>query len=82
MAMNTKVQKWGNSLALRIPKALAAGANVVEGTTVIMRVSDGRLIVEPTRGPHYDLDDLLAGIDSASLHEETGTGPSVGRETW
>ena len=80
--MKTKVQKWGNSLALRIPKALAADANVAPGTTVDLQISEGKLIVEPSREPHYTLDDLLAEIDSDSLHEETGTGAPVGREAW
>ena len=80
--MKTKVQKWGNSLALRIPRPLAAGANVAAGTTVDIELRDGRLIVEPARTPHYDLDDLLAGIDATNLHAETTTGTRVGRELW
>ncbi len=80
--MTTKVQKWGNSLALRIPKALAAYANVAAGTAVDIQGQQGRLIIEPVRGPHYDLDGLLAGIDCANLHGETDSGPPVGREAW
>lgn len=80
--MTTKVQKWGNSLALRIPKALATYANVAAGTAVDIQGHEGRLIVEPVRGPHYDLDDLLAGVDVANLHDETDAGPPVGHETW
>lgn len=80
--MKTIVQKWGNGLALRIPKALAAAANVAAGTTVDLQISEGKLIVEPSRGPHYHLDDLLAEIDVGSLHEETGTEAPVGREAW
>ena len=80
--MKTKVQKWGNSLALRIPRALAVDANVAAGTTVDIELRGGKLIVEPTRGPHYELDDLLTGIDIANLHEETRTGTHAGRETW
>lgn len=80
--MKTRVQKWGNSLALRIPRPLAAGANVSAGTTVDIELRDGRLIVERTHAPHYDLDDLLAGIDTTNLHAETATGVPVGREIW
>ena len=80
--MTTKVQKWGNSLALRIPKALATYANVAAGTAVDIQGHEGRRIVEPVRGPHYDLDDLLAGVDVANLHDETDAGPPVGHETW
>ena len=80
--MKTKVQKWGNSLALRIPKVLCAEANVAAGTTVNLVAHEGKITIEPIRLPHYNLDDLLAGIDPANLHQETRTGPNVGRETW
>lgn len=80
--MKTKFQKWGNSPAFRIPRPLAAGANVSAGTTVDIELREGRLIVERTPAPHYDLDDLLAGIDTTSLHTETATGARVGREIW
>ena len=80
--MKTKVQKWGNSLALRIPRPLAAGANVAAGTTVDIALREGKLIVEPIHAPHYDLDELLAGIDTTNLHAETATGTRVGREIW
>ena len=80
--MKTRVQKWGNSLALRIPRPLAAGANVAAGTTVDIELREGRLIVERTQAPHYDLDDLLAGIDATNLHAEAATGTRAGREVW
>ena len=83
--MKAMVQKWGNSLALRIPRPLAAGANVAAGTTVDIELCEGRLIVERTQSPHYDLDDLddlLAGIDATNLHAEIGTGTPTGREIW
>ena len=56
--MTTKVQKWGNSLALRILRPLAVGANVSAGTTVDIELRERKLIVERTAAPHYDLDDL------------------------
>ena len=80
--MKTKVQKWGNSLALRIPRPLAAGANVVAGTTVDIELREGRLSVERTPAPHYELDGLVAGIETANLHAEATTGERVGREIW
>ena len=80
--MKTKVQKWGNSLALRIPRPLAAGANVAAGTTVEIELREGKLIVERTHAPQYDLDDLLAGVDITNLHGETATGTRVGHEAW
>ena len=80
--MKTKVQKWGNSLALRIPPALAADADVRIGSTVDVRLQDGKLVVEAIPGGHYELEDLLAGIRKSNLHTEIATGTRVGREAW
>ena len=65
--MVTKIQKWGNSLGLRIPKAVARGAQVREGTTVMLAVSNGRLIVAPVQPRAYDLETLLARVTRKNL---------------
>ncbi len=49
--MRAHIRKWGNSLALRIPKAFAADANFGEGTPVELTLVDGRLIAAPVRSP-------------------------------
>ena len=56
--MQTKVRKWGNSLGLRIPRSIAAKAQVEEGSTVDLSV-DGRLVVRALRGKKYNRPDLL-----------------------
>ena len=71
--MKTKIQKWGNSLALRIPRALAADANVRVGSTVEVRLDDGRLVVEPDSEPRYELGELLAGVRRSNIHGEVVT---------
>jgi antitoxin MazE len=80
--MRARVQKWGNSLALRIPKALAELAGLAEGKEVDLAVEDGRLVVRPRRQPRYTLEELVAQITDENLHGEIGTGPSVGNEAW
>ena len=80
--MNTKIQKWDNSLALRIPKAFAAQAHLTQGSVVDLEVVDGRLIVQPARRGAYSLDELLAGISRKNLHSEVQAAPAVGREAW
>ena len=78
----TQLAIWGNSLALRIPKALAAGANLKEGDPVRVSVaSGGRLVVKPTRRT-YRLRQLVGKITARNRHEETGWGPAVGKEAW
>ncbi|MBI1955486.1 MAG: AbrB/MazE/SpoVT family DNA-binding domain-containing protein [Acidobacteria bacterium] len=80
--MRVQIQKWGNSLALRIPKPFAQDAGVREGTMVRLSVSEGRLVAAPVRAHKTHLKDLLAKVTKANLHGERDTGPPVGREVW
>jgi antitoxin MazE len=80
--MQTKIQKWGNSLGLRIPKSFAAEAGVEAGSTVDLSVEDGELVVRPVRRRKYDLRDLVRAINSKNVHREVETGDAVGREAW
>lgn len=78
--MTTTVQKWGNSLALRIPKAVARDGNLENGSVVNLAVRGGKVIVEPVKKPKYELDDLLKGVTKKNIHAAVETGPAVGRE--
>ena len=80
--MQTKVQKWGNSLGLRIPKSFAEQAGVEAGSEVDLSVEDGELIVRPRRRPRYELKDLLRSVTAKNVHKEVETGDPVGREAW
>ena len=80
--MQTKIQKWGNSLGLRIPKSFAAEAQMEEGSTVDLSVADGELVVKPLRPRKYVLRDLLRAVDAKNLHGEVDAGDPVGREAW
>jgi antitoxin MazE len=80
--MRVQVQKWGNSLALRIPKPFAEDADVQEGTVVDLSVSEGKLVAAPTRRGKATLKQLLAKVTKRNLHGEVDTGPPVGRESW
>ena len=80
--MQTRIQKWGNSLGLRIPKSFAAEAQVEAGSQVDISVDDGQLIVRPVRRPKYVLSDLLKAVNAKNVHREVETGDSVGREVW
>lgn len=78
--MKTQVQRWGNSLAVRIPKVFASQMGVGENTTVELDLVDGVLILRPNTAP--TLDELLADITEDNLHGEVDTGPAVGAEVW
>ena len=80
--MEATVQKWGNSLGLRIPKAFAAELGVEAGTKVGIAVEENRLVVQVRRRPRYSLDALLEGVKKSNLHDEVDSGEAVGREVW
>ena len=80
--MRVQVRKWGNSLALRIPKPFAEDAEVQEGTIVDLSVSEGKLVVTPVRKKKAALKQLLAKVHEGNLHSEVDFGPAVGREAW
>lgn len=80
--MLTKVQKWGNSLGLRIPKSFAADAAVKPGTVVDIALVRGGLMVRAAQPAKVRLADLLRGITEGNLHGEVSTGRRVGREVW
>ena len=80
--MKAKIQKWGNSLAVRIPRAFVKEAHVEYGTVVDMSVDDGKIVIDPHTEPEYRLDDILEGVTRKNVHTEIETGDAVGREAW
>ncbi len=77
--MHATIQKWGNSLALRIPMVLAKQIQLQEGDGVLLKVSDSKITLSPvTRRP--SLDELLANVTADNLHPATEWGADVGKE--
>jgi antitoxin MazE len=79
--METQVGKWGNSMALRIPKVLADQAGLEDGSKVELRFEDGMLLIEPI-SKKYNLDELTAGITDQNRPTETSWGKAKGDEVW
>lgn len=79
--MTATIQKWGNSLALRLPRAVAEQIQVHEGDAVKLEVEAGILSVKSAR-PKYRVADLLRGVKPSNLPTETNWGKSVGKEVW
>lgn len=79
--MQTKIGRWGNSLALRIPAAFAEDAALTDGATVELTLVDGEIRITPV---HLEprLDELLASITDENRHDETDWGKPVGGEAW
>jgi antitoxin MazE len=74
------VQKWGNSLAIRIPQALAGQLDVCEGTTVELQVRKGELVIRPATSNKLSLGELLKNCKPSQLHGEIDFGSDIGRE--
>ena len=80
--MRTKVQKWGNSLALRIPKAFALDAQLENNSVVEVSLVEGQIVIKPISPRRWSLDQLLSGVTSDNIHREIDTGIAVGDEAW
>jgi len=77
--VKTRIQKWGNSLALRIPKSFATEAGLSENTAVDLSLAGGRIVVRAEE-ESLSLEALLEGITEDNIHGEWATGPAVGKE--
>lgn len=80
--MQGRIQKWGNSLALRIPKSFAEEVGIARDVPVDVSLADGKIIVEPVKRSVITLDQLLSQVTDDNRHHEIETGPAVGKETW
>ena len=79
--METKVQKWGNSLAIRIPKSYAKDIDINQGSVIDILKENDSIVLKPKRKKEK-LSDLLSQITKDNLHEEIDTGKKVGNEIW
>ena len=79
--MRSAIAKWGNSLALRLPRSLAEDARMAEGTPIDLHVDGEKLVVTVAR-PRYKLSDLLDGMGAQTRHGETDWGEPRGDEAW
>ena len=79
--MKVQVQKWGNSLALRIPKSFAVETKIENGSTVEVTLEKDSIVMRPAK-EEITLDDLLSQMTDENLHEEIDFGPPQGKEVW
>jgi antitoxin MazE len=76
-----KIQKWGNSLAIRIPKLLAEEIHLCPGSKVDISMHDGHIVIEPIEEDLL-LASLLESITDENLHKEQDFGKNEGNEIW
>ena len=80
--MNLSIQKWGNSLAFRIPSAIAKDIHLHRGSEVEIDVVNGNIMLKPARQKKYSLSKLLKKISKSNLHSEQDWGAPLGKEVW
>ncbi len=80
--MRTKVQKLGNSLVVRIPKAFANDIKLKNDSLVEITMVEGQIIIAPVIAPSWTLEELLKGIYKNNIHHEIDIGFASGNEVW
>jgi antitoxin MazE len=80
--VRARIQKWENSLALRIPKAFAAEAQLEQDALVEVTLSDEAIVVSRVSEEGYTIEQLLEEITKNNIHREVGTGSPMGNEEW
>ena len=79
--MKATIQKWGNSLAIRIPKNITKDIRVSEGSNIDIMVENGNIVLSPGK-KEYSLKELLKNITIENIHSEISTGDQTGGEIW
>lgn len=77
--MEARVTKWGNSLGIRVPSAIADQLKIRDGSIVDFQVRGNEIVIKPNK---KTLDDLLEGVTQANRHTEIDWGAPKGREEW
>lgn len=77
--MEAHIQKWGNSLGLRIPMQLAKQLKLHQGSPVTIEIEDDRMVIQ---SPKYDLDTMVAGITQTNRHHQILDDGPQGNEEW
>ena len=84
--MSTKLQKWGNSLAVRIPDDVVEDAGFRPGTEVTVRKVRNTVVIAPARikksGTNIHIDEMIERITPETLHGEVDWGAPMGKEVW
>ena len=82
--MNTTIQKWGNSLAVRLPKGVTETLDFHEGNQVRVKADGKRIIITPVikKNTEVQLSELLQNVTPQNKHKESAWGETKGNEAW
>lgn len=78
--MKATIQKWGNSLGVRIPSIMAKALMLENGSEVELIEETDKIIIQPKKVPQ--LEDLIEAINESNIHEEITTDGPLGSEAW
>ena len=79
--VRAKLQKWGNSLGIRIPKSIANEVKIGDGDSVELKVTNGKVVIQPV--PEEEtLESLLSEVTDSNIHTEQEIGTPKGKEIW
>jgi len=80
--MIQKIDRWGNSLGIRLPKQLTEQLSLIEGSTVVVTLEKNALMVRPQKKEEQTLKQLLERITPDNLHDTVDWGAPQGKEVW
>lgn len=82
MHMQTKIQKWGNSLGVRLPKSITEKKSLKAGMRVEVSESDSKILIEAVPDAPVSLSEMVAGIREDNMHAESNWEAPQGKEVW
>lgn len=74
------IKKWGNSVSVRIPRAIMKSLNLNVGNQIDIKEEDGRIVIAPIKADRFTLEDLLLGVTTENLHTRIDFGVASGKE--
>ncbi|MGI6366186.1 MAG: AbrB/MazE/SpoVT family DNA-binding domain-containing protein [Bacillota bacterium] len=80
--MKAKIQLWGNSLALRIPKSFAIELGLQANSPVNLTLVKGTLVIEQIPEQEYNLEELLSEVRETNIPDPVDFGRAKGKEIW
>ena len=77
-----KIVRWGNSMAVRLPKVVLRDVGLKEGDFLVFSAKNGAVVAKPVSKKKPVLKDLLAKIAPDNVHDEIDWGKVSGKEAW
>lgn len=80
--MELLVKKWGNSLGLRIPQAIANQIDICDGSKINLVLKNNKIEITSAENNEYQLNELVEMISESNPHNEISSSQIQGNEIW